>query len=107
MGPSWLTPGCKAISCKWVSRKKLKPDGSVDKYKVRLVAKGFRQKENINFFNTFSPMTRIPSIRLLIYIVVLNNLLINQMDAERLSFLNSDLIEKIYMEQHKGFIVHG
>ena len=41
-----LPPGRKAIGCKWVLRKKLKHDGSVDKYKTRLIAKGFRQKEH-------------------------------------------------------------
>lgn len=48
-----LSPSCKPIRCKWVLKKKLKPDGTVDKYKARLIAKDFRQRENINFFNTF------------------------------------------------------
>ncbi|KAA0048415.1 putative Polyprotein [Cucumis melo var. makuwa] len=93
-----LPPGCKAIGCKWVLRKKLKPDGSVDKYKARLVAKGFRHRKNINFFDTFSPVTRITSIRVLISITALNNLLIHQMDVKT-AFLNGDLEEEIYMEQ--------
>ena len=101
-----LPPGCKAIGCKWVLRKKLKPDGSVDKYKARLVAKGFRQRKNIDFFDTFSPVTRIASIRVLISIASLNNLLIHQMDVKT-AFLNGDLEEEIYMEQPEGFIVHG
>ncbi|KAL4032975.1 hypothetical protein IC575_006058 [Cucumis melo] len=100
-----LPPGCKAIGCKWVLRKKLKPDGSVDKYKARLVAKGFRHKENIDFFDAFSPVTRIASIRVLISIVALKNLLIHQMDVKT-AFLNGDLEEEIYMEQPEGFIVH-
>ena len=54
-----LSLGCKAIGCKWVLRKKLKPDGSVDKYKARLVTKKFRQRANIDFFDTFSLVTRI------------------------------------------------
>ena len=61
-----LPHGCKAIGCKWVLREKLKPDGLVDKYKARLVAKGFKQRGNIDFFDTFSPITRIISIRVLI-----------------------------------------
>ncbi|KAA0026213.1 putative Polyprotein [Cucumis melo var. makuwa] len=87
-----LPLGCKAIGCKWVLRKKLKPDGSVDKYKARLVAKGFRQMENIDFFDTFSLVTRITSIRVLISIAALNNLLIHQMDVKTV-FLNGDLEE--------------
>ncbi|KAL4026095.1 hypothetical protein IC575_014519 [Cucumis melo] len=99
-----LPPGCKVIGCKWVLRKKLKPNGSVDKYKARLVAKGFRQRENIDLFDTFSSVTRITSIRVLISIAVLNNLLIHQMDVKT-AFLNGGLEEEIYMEQPKGFIV--
>ena len=48
-----LPPGCKTIGCKWVLRKKLKPDGSIDKYKARLVAKGFKQLEGLEFFEYF------------------------------------------------------
>ena len=57
-----LPPGCKTIGCKWVLRKKLKSDGSIDKYKPRLVAKGFKQLEGLEFFDTFSPVTRITSL---------------------------------------------
>ena len=60
-----LPPGCKTIGCKWILKKKLNPDGTIDKYKARLVAKGFRQRENVDFFNTFSPVSRITSIRVL------------------------------------------
>ena len=63
-----LLPGCKTIGCKWVLRKKLKPDGSIDKFKARLVAKGFKQKVDLDFFDTFSLVIRITSIRLLITI---------------------------------------
>ena len=77
-----LPPGCKSIGCKWVLKKKLKPDGTIDKYKARLVAKGFRQKENIDFFDTFSPVTRITFIRVLISLASIHNLLIHQMDVK-------------------------
>ena len=66
-----LPPGCKTIGCKWVLRKKLKPNGSIDKFKARLVAKGFKQKANLDFFDTFSLVTRITSIRLLIAITAI------------------------------------
>jgi hypothetical protein len=52
-----LSHVCKPIACKCVLKKKLKPGGTIDKYKVRLVAKGFRQRENIDFFDTFSSGT--------------------------------------------------
>ncbi|XP_050908306.1 uncharacterized mitochondrial protein AtMg00820-like [Lathyrus oleraceus] len=58
-----LSPGCKSVDCKWVLNMKLKPDRTIDKYKTQFLAKGFRKRENIDFFDTFSPITRIISIR--------------------------------------------
>ena len=46
-----LPPGCKTIDYKWVLRKKLKPDGSIDKFKARLVAKGFKQKADLSLIH--------------------------------------------------------
>ena len=85
-----LLLGCKTIGCKWFLRKKLKLDGSIDKFKTRLVAKGFKQKADLDFFDTFSPVTRITSIRLLIAIAAIFYLKIHQMDVKN-AFLNGDL----------------
>ena len=101
-----LPLGCKTIGCKWVLRKKLKPDGSIDKFKARLVAKSFKQKTDLDFFDTFSPVTRITSIRLLIAIVAIFDLKIHQMDVKT-AFLNGDLEEEIYMDQPEGFVESG
>ena len=101
-----LPPGCKTIGCKWVLRRKLKPDGSIEKFKARLVAKGFKQKEDIDFFDIFSPVTKVTSIRLLIAIAAIHNLMIHQMDVKT-TFLNGDLEEEIYMDQPKGFTMPG
>ena len=99
-----LPLGAKPIGCKWVFRKKYFPDGSIDKYKARLVAKGFTQKENIDYFDTFSPVTRISSIRVLIALASIHNLVIHQMDVKT-AFLNGELEEEIYMVQPEGCII--
>ena len=101
-----LSPSCKTIGCKWVLRRKLKPDGFIEKFKARLVTKGFKQKEDINFFDTFSPVTKVTSIRLLIAIVAIHNLMIYQMDVKT-AFLNGELEEEIYTDQPEGFTMPG
>ena len=83
-----LPPGSKLIESKWIFKKKLKPDRSIDKYKTKLVAKGYRQKEGLDYFDTYSPVTRITSIRMLIAIKTLYNLDIHQMNVKTV-FLNS------------------
>jgi hypothetical protein len=81
----------------------MKADESIDKYKARLVVKGYKQKECVDYFDTYSPVTRITSIRMLIAIAALHNLEIHQMDVKT-TFLNGELDEEIYMEQPEGFI---
>ena len=101
-----LPQGFKALGCRWICKRKLNIDGSTDKYKCRLVVQGFRQKEGLDFFDTYSPVTRITSIRMLIAIAALRNLEIHQMDVKT-AFLNGDLEEEIYMKQPEGLVVPG
>ncbi|GJX17344.1 zinc finger, CCHC-type containing protein [Tanacetum coccineum] len=63
-----LPPGCKPLRCKWIFKRKIKVDGTIDKFKARLVIQGFRQKEGIDYFDTYAPVARITKIRLLISI---------------------------------------
>ncbi|GJT49951.1 retrovirus-related pol polyprotein from transposon TNT 1-94 [Tanacetum coccineum] len=101
-----LPPGCKPLGYKWIFKKKMKADGTVDKYKARLVIQGFRQREGLDYFILISPVTRITSIRMIIAIAALRNLEIHQMDVKT-AFLNGDLEEEIYMNQPEGFIAPG
>ena len=91
-----LPLGSKPLGYKWIFKKKIKSYGSIAKYKARLVVKGYRQKEGLDYFETYSSVTRITSIRMLIVIASLNNLEIYQMDV-KIAFLNGDLDEEIYI----------
>ena len=101
-----LPPGSKPLGYKWIFKRKMKADGSIDKYKASLVVKGYRQKEGLDYFDSYSPVTRITSIRMLISIAALFKLEIHQIDVKT-TFLNGDLNEEIYMEQPEGFVVSG
>ncbi|GKA66455.1 zinc finger, CCHC-type containing protein [Tanacetum coccineum] len=59
-----LSPGCKSLGCKWIFKRKMKVDGIIDKFKARLVIQGFRQKEGIDYFDTYAPVACITTIRL-------------------------------------------
>jgi predicted alpha/beta-fold hydrolase len=87
-------------------KKKIKSDGTIDKFKVRLVAKGFTQKEVEDYFDTYSHIARMTTIHMLIAIAACHNLLIHQMDV-KIAFLNGELDEKIYMNQSDGFVAPG
>ncbi|GJX03417.1 retrotransposon protein, putative, ty1-copia subclass [Tanacetum coccineum] len=89
-----------------IFKKKMKADGTIDKYKARLVIKGYRQREGLDYFDTYSPVTRITSIRMVLVIAALRNLKVHQMDVKT-AFLNEDLEEEIYMNQPEDFIAPG
>ena len=101
-----LPPSSKPLGYKWIFKRKMKTDGTIDKYKARLVIKGYKQKEGLDYFDTYSPVTRITSIRMVLAIAALRNLEIHQMDVKT-AFLNGDLDEEIYMEQPEGFVAPG
>ncbi|KAL0328285.1 UNVERIFIED_CONTAM: Retrovirus-related Pol polyprotein from transposon TNT 1-94 [Sesamum calycinum] len=101
-----LPPRCTTIGCKWIFKKKLKPDGSIDKFKARLVAKGFKQNEGIDYFNTYSPIARLTTIWVLIALASVYNFSIHQMDVKT-AFLYGELEEEMYIDQPGGFVAHG
>ena len=93
----------KAIGSKWVFKVKYGSDGKVERFKGRLVAKGYAQRYRIDYEETFSPVVRFSSIRSLLAFAVQNEMLIHQMDVVS-AFLNGKLDEEIYMEQPNGYV---
>jgi len=89
-----------------IFKKKYHPDGSIEKYKVRLVAKGFTQKHNIDYFDTFAPVIRISSMCVLLALTSIQKLVIHQMDVKT-TFLNGELEEEVYMTQPEGCVAPG
>ena len=76
---------------------KLKADGSIDKYKVRLVAKGCTQRYGIDYQDTFAPIAKINTIRIIISIAANRDWPLKQFDVKN-DFLDGDLEEEVYME---------
>ncbi|GJU10806.1 retrovirus-related pol polyprotein from transposon TNT 1-94 [Tanacetum coccineum] len=101
-----LPLSCKPFGCKWIFKRKLMVDGTIEKFKARLVIQGFRQKSGIDYFDTYALVTRISTIRLLIAMSSIHNLIIHQMDV-KIAFLNGELDEKVYMNQPQGFNMLG
>nr|GEU43387.1 zinc finger, CCHC-type [Tanacetum cinerariifolium] len=101
-----LPQGCKPLGCKWTFKRKMKVDGTIDKFKARLVIQGFRQKEGIDYFDNYAPVACITTIRLLLALAAIHNLVIHQMDVKT-TFLNADLNKDVYMKQTEGFVMSG
>jgi len=93
-----------------VFKKKLRPDGTIEKYKTRLVAKCYTQKEGEDFFDTYSPVARLTTIRALLSLTASYGVIVYQMDVktnDKKVFLNRELDEEIYMDQPDGFLMKG
>ena len=84
----------------------MRPDGTIEKYKARLIVKGYTQKEGDDFFDTYSPVARIATIRVLLALAASYGLHVHQIDVKT-TFLYGELEEEIYMEQPDGFVVPG
>jgi len=95
------TPDMHVIGSKWVLKTKLKPDGSLDRLKARVVAKGFHQIDGIDFIEMFSPVVKPSTIRMVITITLVQRWSIRQLDVKN-SFLYGFLSEDIFMEQPPG-----
>lgn len=92
----------KLIGNKWVYRVKENLDGTIKKYKARLVVKGFLQTPGLDFKETFSPVVKAATIGIVLTMAVNNGWMLRQVDINN-AFLNGDLTENVYMPQPEGF----
>jgi histone deacetylase 1/2 len=88
--------GENIIDCKWVYKIKKKAEGTIDRYKVRLVAKGFKQRYGIDYEDTFSPVVNAATIRLVLSIAVSKGWSLRKLDVQN-AFLHGVLEEEVYM----------
>jgi hypothetical protein len=93
----------KAIRCKWVYKIKHNADGSVSKYKTRLITKGYAQIYGIDYEETYNPIAKMATIRTIIIMVVAKGWSLHQIDVKNV-FLHKDLQEEMYMEQPPGYV---
>ena len=96
--PDGRTP----IGCRWVFKLKRKPDGTVDRYKGRLVGKGFSQRPGLDFDQTFSPTAKWAALRAILALVALEDLECISVDISR-AFLNGDMEHDVYMDYFQGY----
>ncbi|KAI0510700.1 hypothetical protein KFK09_011309 [Dendrobium nobile] len=105
-----LPKGQKSIGVKWVYKLKKNVEGGVNKFKARLVVKGYKQKQGIDYEKVFAPIAKFDIIRLIFFIAAMNRWQIHQLDVKS-AFLNGVLEEEVYVDQPEdqpeGFIVKG
>jgi hypothetical protein len=94
------------VSSKWIYKIKHVADGSMEKFNARFVARGFTQKEGIDYDETFAPVTRYTSIRVIIALASVLGWKLHQMEVKT-TFLNEKIEQEVFVEQPDGFALHN
>ena len=101
-----MPKGSKQVGCKWIFKTKRDSKGNIERYKARLIAKGYTQNDGIECKETFSLVSKKDSSRIVMALVAHYDLELHQVEVKT-SYLNGDLGEEVYMDQPDGFLTTG